>query len=175
MIKLVMDTSSLISLELIGALEKSIKIVEIMIPKAVKEEIMEIAKYKDKEGNSAKNIIKLIRKENIKICEIKNKKNVGNLLSKNVGRGEAECFACCLENKILKLIMDDINAAYSLEGLAMTHKIDIKISIAILVELYYQKIIDKRKLQGFVKRLIKTREWEGGALEVLSKRYLDNL
>ena len=175
MIQVVMDTSSLISLELIEILKKSLRIIEITIPKTVKDEIREIAKYKDLEGKSAKNVVKLIENGTIKVVEIKNQKNVDNILSRNVNRGEAECFVCCVENKISGLIMDDIDAAYSLEGFVILNKINIKISIAVLMELYFQKIVDKKELKRLIKNLIKIREWESGALEVLSNKYLENI
>ena len=175
MIYTVMDTSSLISLEMIGALEKSQKIVKITIPLAVKDELGEIEKYKDKEGRAAKNILKMIKNKSIETTKIKNIKKVDNLLSKNVNRGEAESFICCFEKNIKTLVMDDVNAAYSLEGLAIASGIKIKISIAVLVELYRQKLIDKQKLRKFIIDLINIREWEGGALEVLAKKYLENV
>lgn len=175
MIKVVMDTSALISLELIGALGKSLRILDVIISETVKDEITEISKYKDVEGRSAKNVINLINVGSIKVIKIKNRKNVENLLSRNANKGEAECFVCCLENKISQLIMDDIDAAYSLEGFAIANKTDIKISIAVLMELYFQKMIAKKELKMFIKKLVKLREWEGGALEILSKKYLENL
>lgn len=167
--KVVMDTSSLISLEIIGALEKSLEIVDVNISKTVVDELKETAKYKDQEGKAAKKVLKLAEKENIKVIEIKNQQHVENLLSRSVNRGEAECLVCCLENKISKLIMDDIDAAYSLEGMAIANNVEIRISLAVLMELYFQKKIDKKKLKYFVKKLVETREWEGGALRVLSK------
>ncbi len=175
MIKAVMDTSSLVSLEMIGALKKSLEIIYITIPNAVEGEIKELAKYKDLEGKSAKAAGELIGKGSINVVEIKDQKRVENLLSRDVNRGEAECFVCCLENKISALIMDDVDAAYDLEGFAIANKIGIKISVAVLVELYFQKIVGKKELKRFVEKLIKIREWEGGALEVLSKKYLENL
>jgi len=174
MTKVVMDTSSLISLELIGLLEKSLKIIQIKIPEVVKNELKELSKYQDKEGKSAAKVLNLINNDKISISKIKNRKKAKELLTKNVDYGESECIVCCSENNIKTLIMDDINAAYGLEGFAISKNIKIKISIAVLVELHRNKIIDDRQLSEYVKKLIKTREWEGGVLEILIKRYLEN-
>lgn len=171
---LVIDTSSLISLEMIGALRKSFKTVEIIIPEAVLDEIKEIGRYKDREGKASQNILKLIKEGKIKVVKIKNQRKVGSLLSRNVNRGEAECFICCVEQNVKTLIMDDVDAAYELEGLAIVNDIKMKISVAILIELFTQKVLNKKELKGYVKKLIKTREWEGGVIEILSKRYLKN-
>jgi len=172
MIQVVMDTSSLISLEIVGSLEQSLEIVDINIPKAVVDEINELAKYKDRERKSAENVLKLIEKGGIKTIGIKNQEHAENLLSRNVNRGEAECFVSCSENNIKKLIMDDVDAGYSLEGQAIANKIEIKISLAVLMELYFQNRIDKEELKKLVEKLIKAREWEGGVLKVLSKVFI---
>ena len=174
MTKVVMDTSSLISLELIGLLEKSLKIIEITIPGVVKSELKELGKYQDKEGKSATKVLKLINSRKINISKIKNRKKAKELLSKSVDYGESECIVCCSENNIKNLIMDDISAAYGLEGFAISRNIKMKISVAVLVELHRNKIIDDKQLSEYVKKLIKTREWEGGVLEILAKRYLEN-
>jgi len=174
MIKVVMDTSSLISLELIGLLERSLSIIEVTIPEVVKNELSELGKCNDKEGASAKKVLKMITEGKILVREIKNRKKAKEILSKNVDYGESECIICSIENNIKTLIIDDVSAAYELEGLAISKNIKMKISIAVLVELHTNKIINDGQLVDYTKKLIKTREWEGGVLEILAKRYLEN-
>jgi predicted nucleic acid-binding protein len=174
MTRVVMDTSALISLELIGLIEKALKIIEIIIPEAVKDELKELSDYKDKEGESAKKILGLLKKGKIKVVKIKNRKKAKEILSKNVDYGESECIISCIENDIDVLIMDDVSAAYELEGLAISKDIKLKISVAVLIELQKERVINKKQLLDSIKKLIKTREWEGGVLEILSKKYLEN-
>jgi len=173
--KVVMDTSSLISLELIGALRNILQITNITAPSAVRNELTEIGKYKDLESKAAKKILEMMNRKSKEVIEIKNAKKMEDLLSKDVNRGEAECFRCCIESGSKMLIMDDIDAAYSLESLAIANGIKIKISVAVLVELYKQNKVSRQQLKGYIKKLIKIREWEGGALEALSNRYLKNM
>jgi len=175
MIRVVMDTSSLVSLGMIGFLEKSLKIIEIVVPKAVVDELREINKYSDKEGKSAEEALKLVKNDRIKAVKVKGTKKINSLLSSDVNIGEAECFVCCLEEKIKTLIMDDVGAAYKLEGLAIAENIKMKISVAVLVELMKRKIITKKQAVSGIKNMVKTREWEGGVLEVLSKKYMGEL
>ena len=172
--QVVMDTSSMVSLELIGALKPSLAITKVFVPFAVRKELEEISIYADKEGKAAKNCLYMIENKSIEVCRIKDEKKVGKLLSSNVNRGEAECFVCCLENEIKMLIMDDVDAAYALEGLAISHDIKIRISVSVLMQLHKQKLIEKKKLQNYIKDLIKIREWEGGVPEVLADKYLDD-
>lgn len=166
MIPAVLDTSSLLSLEMINVLKKSLKIMNIIIPEAVFEEIKEIGKYEDGEGKAAKKILLF---KDIKVVKVKNMKKADELLSKNVNRSEAECFICCIEQNIKTLIMDDVNAAYRLEGLAILNDIKMKISVAVVVELYKEKILDREELKNSINNLIEIRGWEGGVLEPLAK------
>lgn len=173
MISVVMDTSSLVSLEMIGILKKCLEIVEINIPTFVEEEVKELSKYVDREGKASKEILKLIRNKQINAIKIKNRKKAESLFSADVNKGEAKCLVCCLENKISILVMDDVDAAYRLEGISIANNIKMKISVAMIIELLRQNKISKRVAIATVKKLIKLREWEGGVLEVLSKRYLE--
>jgi len=175
MISVVIDTSSLVSLEMIRILKKCLEIVKITIPASVEGELKELSEYKDIEGKASKEILKLIRNKQINVIKIKNRRKVESLLSADVNEGEAECLACCLENKISILIMDDVDAPYRLEGLAIANNIKMKISVAMIIELIRQKIIDKNEAIATIKKLIKLREWESGVLEILSKRYLETL
>jgi len=65
-----------------------------------------------------------------------------------------------------------VNAGYHLEGLAVSKDIKMRISVAVIIELLKQKIITKKKVVAYINKLIKIREWEGGALEMLAKRYM---
>lgn len=180
MIRVVMDTSSLISLGLINALGIASKNIKIIIPSTVRSELNEISLHDDRKGvgrkkqslsQHAKNAISLTHKE-IGVVGVNDSKMVEGLLSKDVNRGEAECFVCCIENKIKILVMDDIDAAYRLEGHAIANGIKIRTSVAVLVHLRRQGVISQSELEKYVRELIKTRGWEGGALEILAGRYI---
>lgn len=174
-IKVVCDTSSLITISMVNLIKKCLDIFDIIIPIAVIKEIKEASKYADNVGKSAKKLLNLIDKDKIKTYKIKNKNKVKNLLSSNINEGEAECIICCTENNVKYLIMDDIDAMYHLEDVALANKIETNISIWLLVELTRNKIITKKTLISTIKKMIKIRKWEGGVLEVLSRKYLENI
>ncbi|MBD3155156.1 MAG: hypothetical protein GF368_00690, partial [Candidatus Aenigmarchaeota archaeon] len=100
MIRVVMDTSALVSLELIGILEGSLGIIEITIPEAVKKELKELSEYQDKEGKSAQRVLNLISRKRVNVVKIKNQIKAKEILSKNVDYGESECIISCIENNI---------------------------------------------------------------------------
>lgn len=175
MIEVVMDTSSLVSLDIIKMLKKCLKIVEVTVPTSVVEELKELSGYTDREGRASEEILEIIRNKQINVVKVKNRKKIDSLLSADVNEGEAECLICCLEQKIGILVMDDVDAAYRLEGLAIANNIKMKISVAVIVELLRQNKISKKEAVASIRKLIKLREWEGGVLEVLAKRYLENI
>jgi predicted nucleic acid-binding protein len=172
MIKVVMDTSSLVSLEMVGLLRRALKITEITIPAVVAEELKEISKFSDPKGKAAENISKLIDERKISVVKIRARKKVDGLLSSDVDEGEASCFVCCVENGIENLVMDDVDAAYELEGRALASEIKLKISAAVIIELMRKKVISKKRSASAIKKMVKLRGWEGGVLEVLAKKYL---
>lgn len=173
MIKVVMDTSSLVSLEMIGLLRRALKMVEITVPKVVVEELEEIGKFSDPEGKAADSVLKLANERKILAVEIRNVKEVNRLLSSDVDKGEASCLVCCVENGIKNLIMDDVDAAYELEGMSLAGEVKLKISVAMIVELMRKKIISKRTAASGIKKMVKLRGWEGGVLKVLATKYLE--
>lgn len=172
MIKVVMDTPSLVSLEMVGLLRRALKIVEITIPRVVAGELKEISKFSDPKGKAAENILKLIDERKISVVKVRARKKVDGLLSSEVDEGEASCFVCCVENGVETLIMDDVDAAYELEGRALASEIKLKISAAVIIELMRKGVISKKRAASGIKKMVKLREWEGGVLGVLAKKYL---
>ncbi len=172
MIRAVMDTSSLVSLEMVGLLGQALKIIQVSVPSVVVKELVEISKFSDPEGKAAENVLRLIKERRILVVKVRAKKRVSELLSSEVDEGEASCLVCCAENGIENLIMDDVDAAYELEGVALAGEIKLKISVAVIVELVRRKIISREKAASAIGKMVRIREWEGGVLEVLAKRYL---
>jgi predicted nucleic acid-binding protein len=170
--KIVADTSSLLSLEFMGILDDSFEITEVYITNTVEAELKEIASYKDEKSRLAKNVMKHIRGSKIKCIIIKNETFSKNL-SRNVDAGEASCLALCILENISLLLTDDADAAYSLGRIAMQNRIKIRICVAVLMELIKDGKITKIKAIKKMRNLIKQRSWEGGVLEVLVMKYID--
>ncbi|KXA96082.1 hypothetical protein AKJ37_06080 [candidate division MSBL1 archaeon SCGC-AAA259I09] len=169
----VMDTSSLISLEVIDILELTSENIEIIVPSAVVEELREMSKISDREGEVAEDILALISKEKISVVEVDSEK-VRKITSSQVEKGEASCFVHCYEKGVRNLIMDDIEAASQLEGRTIKEGIRQKISVAVIIELMKKELITKEEAESAVEKLKKTRDWRGGVLEALADKYLSN-
>ena len=173
--KAVIDTSALISLGCAEILKKSAELLECSLPSEVHSEIRELSKYDDAEGNAASRVLDMISEGKLIQLVIAHKENAEALISADVQHGEASCFVLCVERKISLLIMDDIDASFALSNKAHVQGIRMRISVAVAVELCRQGRISKSQLKTVVGKLIKQRRWEGGVLEVLAHKYLDDL
>lgn len=173
--KVTIDTSALISLSIVDIVDKVLKIMEIYIPNEVKIELTELNKYHDLVGFAAKRVLNFISKNKIYLSKLENKGKIESVISSDIQHGEAACFLLCLENRISVLVMDDIDASYALERLAKINKIKLKISIAVIVELYKKEQITRDQLKNLIDKLVKQRGWRGGILKVLANEYLDKI
>lgn len=166
------DTSTLVSLKVSGMLPKALEVTELFCPETVESELREMSAYKDLQAKAAKDLLKLIAKGKISRHKVKSRRRAEGLLSREVDLGEAECFVLAGERNIGRLLIDDVNAAYALSGLAESGGIKLRISAAVIVELVKQGKITKAQARKALKRMIRIREWEGGVLEHLTKKYL---
>lgn len=170
--KIAADTSSLMSLEFIGILDDAFSVTDIYITNIVEVELKEIAGFSDEKSRIAKKILKFVYNGKISCIHVKNGL-FSKYISRNVDAGEASCLALCIMKKIPFLITDDADAAYSLGKIAMQKGIKIRICVAILIELIKSNRISKPEAKSKIEELIKKRSWEGGVLEVLTKKYLE--
>lgn len=171
----VADTSALVSMALSGQLELAVKNISFSVPKMVNRELQEIGNYRDIEGKAAKKALVLIKANKIQLKAIKNNKGAGSLVDKNTDLGEAECLVLAEKEKIPVILMDDVNAAYALNGLAKAKNITIKISAAAIVELIKTGKLSKRQGIEALRKMIKNRRWEKSVLEYLIQKYLGKL
>ena len=72
------------------------------------------------------------------------------------------------------LVIDDVDASYALESIAMSRGVDIRISVDVIIELRRENKITKSETKEAIKKLVSRRRWESGALEVLAKKYLED-
>ncbi|MBU3967308.1 MAG: hypothetical protein KKG76_08050 [Euryarchaeota archaeon] len=164
--KAVADVSALLSLEYMGALEDTFDIADIYTSGSVEEELNEIAVFRDEKSGIAKKILTHISDGRIKCIDIKSESSNKNALM-------GQCFFLCISAKIPVLLTDDADAAYLLGRIAAQKGIKLRMCASVLVELIKAGKISPQAAKGKLEDLIKKRSWEGGILEVLSRRYLE--
>ena len=173
--KIVADTSALLSLAMTTLLENSLKLLEVCTTKEIEVELKELGKYADQEGKAAATLLNTINSRRIRVINVRRQHKIEELITADINHGEASCFIACLEHGISTILIDDANAIHSLENIAEAKKIKLKLSVAVLVELLNKGVITKNKAKLAIRKMIETRGWEGGALEVLIKKHLKDV
>ncbi|MFP4050820.1 MAG: hypothetical protein ACLFVB_03675, partial [Thermoplasmata archaeon] len=166
----VFDTSALISLNTIDLLELGLENIEMITTSQVVEELEDMQGFEDRLAEEAESILSYIDEERLNVVEISEEK-LDEVISRSVDKGEASCFICAKETKTKFLVMDDVEAASSLEAEAMREGIHQRISVAVIVELLQKGVISKRKVRKALDDLIEDRDWKGGVLELLAEEY----
>jgi len=164
--KAVADASSLLSLEYMRVLDEVFDIAYIYTTGSVKEELEEIAGFRDEKSSVAKKILSHISEGKIKCIDIK-----GEGYPKNSSLGQ--CLSLCISAKIPFLLTDDADAAHFLSRTAAQKGIKLRMCASAIVELIHARKMSSVKAKGKLEELIKKRGWEGGILEVLARRYLE--
>ncbi|MDP2666054.1 MAG: hypothetical protein Q8P05_00955 [Candidatus Diapherotrites archaeon] len=173
MTRLVVDTSALISLSYSGRLKGVCAHFEINIPSSVKDELKEMAVYSDHLSKMAKESLALITQKKIRLHDKKITTYSDRHITPKIDHGEAACFELALVQKIPHLILDDISAAHGLSVSPFSKKIDLKLSVALLVSLHTQKKITKSELQKSLRAMIQNRKWGKSAMERAIQKYFD--
>ncbi len=160
--KAVADVSALLSLEYMGLLDDCIA--DIYITGSADEELKEIAGFRDERSSIAKKILTLISDGKIKRIDIKGE-------AKNTST--SQCLSLCISTKIPVLLTDDADTAYLFGRNAAQKGIKLRMCAAFLMELIKAGKISPQAAKGKLDELIKKRSWEGGILDVLTRRYLE--
>ncbi len=105
--KLVIDTSVLVSIETVNLVSKVMEYFDILISDTVRIELSELAQYDDEHGKSSKRILEMIKRDQIKT---KNVENFSQHLTA-AESGEASCLELALSEKA-DYLDDDINVGY---------------------------------------------------------------
>lgn len=165
--KAVADASSLLSLEYMGVLDEVFDIADIYTTGSVNQELKEIAGFRDEKSNVSRKILSHINDGKIRCIDIR-----GEAYPKNASVGQ--CLSLCISAKIPFLLTDDADAAYFLGRTAAQKGIKLRMCVSVIVELINTRKISPMIAKEKLEELIKKRSWEGGILEVLTRRYLED-
>jgi rRNA-processing protein FCF1 len=110
--KLVIDTSALVSIETVNLVSRVLKYFDIIITEIVRQELLELSQYHDDHGKSSKRILGMINKDQIKIITIG---DYSRHLTE-VDIGEASCLELAICEKADYLITDDCNCFWYLSS-----------------------------------------------------------
>lgn len=158
----IFDTSALISLGAIKAIDYVLKLARITITDSTIKELEEFAKHEDKYGKASKEVLKHRDKFIVKKAEIKE-------LIQYVGKIDNEIYNLA-KKQSSTLITDDIKFSRHVDG-----KIETQFSTLFLTLLVSSKHLSKEKALGLLEELRTIRNWRNNIIYLTTKDQLEKL
>src|SRR3989338_1222521 len=158
----ILDTSALISLESINFLEQVLVSFSVTTTNSVIMELEEFAKYDDKYGEIAKNVLKLKNRFTIESCEIKES-------IKYIESTDNELYNLALKKK-LPLVTDETKLVHHTR-----HKIEVYFTTLFLIVLTEAKYFTKKGSLDKLEELRDIRNWRNNIIYLITKNQLEQL
>lgn len=108
--KLIIDTSALVSIETVNLVSRLLKYFDVIISDTVRLELIELSQYEDEHGKSSRRILEMVNKSQIKIKNVE----IFQQHLTEIDSGEASCLELALSEKADYLITDDCNSFWYL-------------------------------------------------------------
>ncbi len=168
MIKILADTSALVSLEIKHLVDLSSKVIQYYISDMVRLELKEIAEFKDVHGKSAKDVLSLVDSGIIAVVYVTARKEH----LENIDIGEAEILTLSESGEYDYMITDDVKALPYMKSIT---KIKVLTSAFVIRLLYDLKLLSRDEALNSIREISASRDWYGGVLETISYKYFDDL
>ncbi len=169
--RVVADTSALVTLEMVDLFDR-VGFLALVTAAEVAAELEELAEFEDTEATAAQNLLVRLDEGIIDVHPAQQEAVLEQLVSPRVQRGEAACFQVCRQTGAEVFLTDDARAIAGLRDEAMRAGIRLRISAAVIAELLERGAISPKRARSLVAKIVQTRGWEGGVLEVLAQRLL---
>ena len=167
MIKILADTSALVSLEIKQLVDLASKYIQFSISDGVLKELQDISQFNDVHAISAKDVLKLVEKDIITVRPIMARDEH----IQNVDLGEAEILTLSESGEYDYMITDDVKALPYIKSVA---NIKVFTSIFIIRLLYDINILSKEEALNSIKEISASRDWYGGMLETISNQFFQD-
>ena len=164
--EVVADTSSLISLQTGGVLELSLELFDVSIPEIVVTELKEVAGYDDMHGESARDVLRLIKEDKISVREVI---SISETESR-VDAGEMGCLDLCRQEQILILVTDDWRALPKL--IEISASTNVVVSAFVIRALLNRRMLTRDDAETILDRISRNRDWLESKIYEESKKWL---
>jgi predicted nucleic acid-binding protein len=167
-IKILADTSALVSLEIKHLVALSSKVIQFYISDVVRLELIEIAEFDDVHGRSAKDVLNLVDNGIIVVKFVSSRKNY----LENIDIGEAEILTLSESGEYDYMITDDVRALPYIKSIT---KVKVLTSAFVIRLLYDIKLLSRDEALNSIREISASRDWYGGVLEIISYKYFDDI
>lgn len=169
--KVIIDTSSLISLVHGELLESVLSGFEVVVTKTVLSELEETAQFEDEGGEAAATVLK--HQDELKISKAP-REGVREVLTGSLDIGEATCIvlAKARGEGIDALISDDFKAMAHLEYYSNKEEFDLGPCAVLIRALQLRGDLSKKKAGEAFERIAEKRDWMGRPIYEYGKKFL---
>jgi predicted nucleic acid-binding protein len=164
------DTSALVSLQTGNLLQDSLSMAQLFVPRDVEDELKLHARF---DANAAA-VLALIRKGDITVCDVQNRRRVNELIAlfPKIDIGEAAAVVLAEERKIAVIITDDFQAFPYLKRVTTAK---VHLSAYLIAGLVVSRRISLDEAETAFDRIARKRNWLDAEIYQHAKRYLDAL
>ncbi|MDO9517972.1 MAG: hypothetical protein Q7J10_08000 [Methanosarcinaceae archaeon] len=167
MIKILADTSALVSLEIKHFVGLASKYIQFSISDGVLKELQDIAQFNDVHAKSARDVLELVEKNIIAVRPMPAREEH----SQNIDLGEAEILTLSESGEYEYIITDDVKALPYIKSVA---NVKVFTSVFIIRLLYDINVVSKEEALNSIKEISASRDWYGGMLETIANRFFDH-
>jgi len=165
-IRILADTSALVSIEIKHLVALASRFIQFSISTGVYKELKEIAEFDDMHGRSARDVLKLIENGIICVKTVQVRKEH----AENIDMGEAEILTLAESDEYDYIITDDVKALPYIKSKA---KVKVLTSVFVIRLLYDLNILTRQEALNSIKEIAAYRDWYGGVLETIAYKYFD--
>ncbi len=166
MIKILADTSALVSLEIKNLVSLASRFIHFTITSGVHEELKEISRFEDVHGFSARDVLRLVENSVISVRPV----NARKKHTESIDSGEAEILTLAESGEYDYIVTDDVKALPYMKSSA---RVKVLTSAFVIRLLYDLKILSRQEAFNSIKEISASRDWYGGVLETISYKYFD--
>lgn len=167
MIKILADTSALVSLEIKNFVDLASKYIKFSISNGVLKELQDISQFSDVHARSARDVLELVKKDVIAVRPMSAREEH----LQNIDLGESEILTLSESGEYDYIITDDVKALPYIKSVA---NVKVFTSVFIIRLLYDINVVSREEALNSIKEISASRDWYGGMLETISNQFFED-
>ena len=169
--RLVLDTSSLVSLVHGDLLEPTLTAFSVVISNHVRDELQTMSRFDDRDGRAARWILEQSARLDVRNVE---QTEVDPLLTSKIHEGEASCIALAQNPDVDALITDDFEAMHQMRAYAQRHGFDLGLGAVVVHALVKRGQLSREDALQRLDQIAAPRDWIGRPIYQAYRRVLES-
>lgn len=169
--RLVLDTSSLVSLAHGDLLELTLAAFSVVISNHVRDELQTMSRFEDPDGRAAAHVL-----DQLKLLEVRDveQTEVDAILTSKVQEGEASCIVLAQNPDVDAVISDDVEAMHQMRAYARRHGFDLGLGAVVVHALVKRGRLSREDARQRLDQIAAQRDWMGRPIYQAYRRVLES-